>query len=152
MTTFKVFLTNPTMRAALFGPVDERHEAMGPLAETAVFSQCLHDADYVDSLYYARWPRGEVDLVSLDPSRQRPRSAVEVKWSDRAFDDPGEIKGLIEFARLHELPRMPLVTTLSRAGVRRFGAVAVEFAPTSLHCYAVAKNTLEPAGPRDSPG
>ena len=143
MTTFKVFLTNPTMRAALFGPVDERHEAMGPLAETAVFSQWLHNASYVDSLYYARWARGEVDLVSLDPAGQRPRFAVEVKWSDRAFDDPKEIKGLLEFARLHKMHRTPLVTTISKSGVRNFGGVAVEFCPASLHCYTVAKNTLE---------
>jgi hypothetical protein len=143
MTTFKVFLTNPTMRAALFGPVDERHEAMGPLAETAVFSQWLHNASYVDSLYYARWARGEVDLVSLDPAGQRPRFAVEVKWSDRAFDDPKDIKGLLEFARLHTMHRTPLVTTISKSGVRNFGGVAVEFCPVSLHCYTVAKNTLE---------
>jgi hypothetical protein len=25
MTTFKVYLTNPTMRAALFGPIAEHH-------------------------------------------------------------------------------------------------------------------------------
>jgi hypothetical protein len=143
MTTFKAYLTNPTMRAALFGPVDERHEAMGPLTETAVVSQWLHDAGYVESLYYARWARGEVDLVSLDPARQRPRFAVEVKWSDRAFDEPREIKGLLEFARLHEMPRSPLVTTVSRSGVRQFGEVQVEFCPASLHCYTVGKNTLE---------
>lgn len=143
MTTFKVFLTNPTMRAALFGPVDERHEAMGALTETAVFSQWLHNSAYVDSLYYARWSRGEVDLVSLDPAGQRPRFAVEVKWSDRAFDEPKQIKGLIEFARLHRLQRMPLVTTLSRTGVGHFGEVSVEFAPAALHCYTIAKNTLE---------
>jgi hypothetical protein len=142
VTTFKVFLTNPTMRAALFGPVNERHEAMGQLTETAVVSQWLHNASYVESLYYARWPRGEVDLVSLDPAGQRPRLAVEVKWSDRAFDDPMEIKGLIEFARRHSL-RLPLVTTVSRTGMRQFGDVSVEFVPASLHCYIVARNTLE---------
>lgn len=146
MTTFKVFLTNPSMRAALFGPVNEQDDAMGRLAETAVFSQWLHNARYVDSLHYARWQRGEVDLVSLDPTGQRPRFAVEVKWSDRPFDDPKEIRGLIEFARLHSLPRMPLVTTVSKTGVRQFGDVAVEFVPSSLHCYTVAKNTLERRG------
>ena len=50
MTAFKVYLTNPIMRAALFGPVDEGHEAMGPLVETALFSQWLHNRAYIDSL------------------------------------------------------------------------------------------------------
>lgn len=142
MTTFKLYLTNPTMRAALFGPVNEQHEAMGQMAETAVFSQWLHNAAYVDALYYARWPRGEVDLVSLD-ARQRPRFAVEVKWSDRPFEDMKEIKGLIEFAGKHALARHPLVTTYSTHGEKTVGQTTVEFSPTSLHCYTVGKNTLE---------
>ena len=56
------------MRAALSGPVDEHREAIGQLVETAVFSQWLHNAAFVDSLYYARWKSGEVDLVATaDP-------------------------------------------------------------------------------------
>lgn len=141
-TTFKVYLTNPTMRAALFGPVDEHHDAMGQLVETAVFSQWLHNTAFVDSLYYARWKSGEVDLVSLDP-RQRPRFAVEVKWSDRAWDNAKEIRGLLDFAKRHALERPPLVTTLSLSGRKDFDGLTVEFAPSSLHCYTVAKNTLE---------
>lgn len=141
-TTFKVYLTNPTMRAALFGPVDEHHEAIGQLVETAVFSQWLHNAAFVDSLYYARWKSGEVDLVSLDV-QQRPRFAVEVKWSDRPFDDAKEIKGLIEFSKKNPLGRIPLVTTYSKAGRKTMLGLEVEFCPSSLHCYTVAKNTLE---------
>ncbi len=144
MTTFKVFLTNPTMRAALFGPVTDQDAAMGSLTETAIFSQWLHNASFVDTLYYARWARGEVDLLSLDTARQRPQFAIEVKWSDRAGENPKEIRGLIEFARRHPLPRLPLLTTISTAGVRYFGDVAVELEPASLHGYTVAKNTLEP--------
>ena len=143
MTTFKVYLTNPTMRAALFGPVDESHEAMGSMAETAVFSQWLHNAAYVDSLYYSRWASGEVDLVSLDPAGQRPRFAVEVKWSDRVFDEPKEIRGVLDFSRKHKLRRVPLVTTVSKQGEKDIGGIRVEFAPVSLHCYTVGKNTLE---------
>jgi predicted AAA+ superfamily ATPase len=143
MTAFKVYLTNPTMRAALFGPVDEGHEAMGPLVETALFSQWLHNGAYIDSLYYARWKQGEVDFVSLDPATQRPRFAVEAKWSDRPFDDLRELKGLTSFSGRHPLVRPPLVTTCTKAGRKQVGGVDVEFAPAALHCYTVGKNTLE---------
>jgi len=37
--TFKVYLTNPSMRAALFAPVGADSPEVGALAETAVFSQ-----------------------------------------------------------------------------------------------------------------
>jgi predicted AAA+ superfamily ATPase len=144
--TFKVYLTNPTMRCALFGPVSAEHEAMGSMAETAVFSQWLHNAELVDGLHYARWKSGEVDLVSLDAARQRPQFAVEVKWSDAAYADNREIKGLLDFAARHPLKRLPLVTTISRAGVRRARDQDVEFTPVSLHCYTVGKNTLDSRG------
>lgn len=143
MTTFKVYLTNPAMRAALFGPVDESDEATGQLAETAVFSQWMHNTAYLDSLHYARWKKGEVDLVSIEPAGQKPRFAVEVKWSDRAVDDPRELKALIEFAKKHKLSRRPLVTTLTRGETKTVDGVEIDFTPCSLHCYTIGKNTLE---------
>ena len=53
---------------------------LGPLAETAVFSQYLHDEDA--HLFYSRWKKGEVDMVRLNAA-QKPVWAIEVKWSDR---------------------------------------------------------------------
>ena len=143
MTTFKVYLTNPTMRAALFGPIKEQDEAIGQLAETAVFSQWLHNSAYIESLYYARWAKGEVDLVSLEPGTQRPRFAIEVKWSDRAADNPKAVRQLALFAKRHTLRRAPLVTTYSRTGGINVEGVDIELSPTALHCYTVARNTLD---------
>ena len=143
MTSFKVYLTNPTMRAALFGPISEQDEAVGQLAETAVFSQWLHNSAYIQSLYYARWGKGEVDLVSLEPGSQRPRFAIEIKWSDRAVENPKELRQLALFAQRHELSRKPLATTYSHSGNVNVDGVEIELSPTALHCYTVARNTLE---------
>jgi predicted AAA+ superfamily ATPase len=142
MTTFKVYLTNPTMRAALFGPIREQDEAIGQLAETAVFSQWLHNSDFIDSLYYARWKTGEVDLVSLEPGTQRPRFAIEVKWSDQVADNPKELKQLAAFANRHSLHRPPLATTCTRSGQASVDGVTIDLSPTALHCYTGARNTL----------
>ncbi len=140
--TFKVYLTNSTMRSALFAPLDADDAAMGHMVETAVFSQWLHNASYIESLHYARWKKGEVDLVSLDAA-QRPRFAVEVKWSDRAPADAKEIKALLEFARVNTLARRPLVTTRTISDIKTMDGIEVEFTPASLHCYTVGRNTLE---------
>jgi uncharacterized protein len=140
--TFKVYLTNSTMRSALFAPLDADDAAMGHMVETAVFSQWLHNASYIESLHYARWKKGEVDLVSLDAA-QRPRFAVEVKWSDRARNDAKEIKALLEFARVNTLARRPLVTTRTISEIKTMDGIEVEFTPASLHCYTVGRNTLE---------
>jgi uncharacterized protein len=140
--TFKVYLTNSTMRSALFAPLDADDAAMGHMVETAVFSQWLHNASYIESLHYARWKKGEIDLVSLDAA-QRPRFAVEVKWSDRAPNDAKEIKALLEFARINPLARLPLVTTRTISEIKKMDGIEVEFTPTALHCYTVGRNTLE---------
>jgi hypothetical protein len=39
---FKAYLTNPSLRSALFAPVDAEDDSMGSLVETAVFAQWLH--------------------------------------------------------------------------------------------------------------
>lgn len=144
--TFKIYLTNPSIRAALFGYIDANDPAIGALAETAVWSQWLHSTGIIESLHYARWKQGrsdlEVDLVSLDSRTQSPRFLVEIKWSDRAYGDWSELRGIRALAERYPLSRMPLVTTLTAAGTGRDGNLEIEFMPTSLHCYTIARNLL----------
>ena len=144
--TFKVYLTNPSLRAALFGFVGAEDGAMGRLAETAVWSQWLHDTTTSRSLHYARWKAGRqdlgVDIVSLDTQTQKPRFAVEIKWSDAVIERPGALRGLRELATRHQLSRRPLVATRSYAGVGERDGVSIEFAPVALHCYTIARNLL----------
>ena len=144
--TFKVYLTNPSIRAALFGYVDAHDEAIGSLAETAVFSQWLHSTRTIESLHYARWKQGrsdlEVDLVSLDPRTQKPRFAVEIKWSDACSSDWSLLRGIRALTTEHALARPPVVTTLTASGMGEENGVRIEFVPTSLHCYTIARNVL----------
>ena len=148
-TSYKVYLTNPSIRAALFGIVRAHDSAMGHLVETAIWSQWLHSSDTIASLHYARWKEGradyEVDLVGLAASTQKPRFAVEIKWSDRAFDDWSELKGLRSFMAEHTLTRPPLVTTLTQSGTKKIDGKVVEFTPSALHCYTIARNLLAQA-------
>ena len=71
MRQFKAYLTNPSMRAALFGPLAENDEAIGNMAETAIFSQWFH-SNQLNNIHYARWKSGrqdrEVDLVYVNPA------------------------------------------------------------------------------------
>lgn len=144
--TFKVYLTNPSIRAALFGMVMAEDEAMGNLAETAVWGQWLHSAAVSNSLHYARWKSGrkdlEVDIVSVDQRTQKPRFAVEIKWSDRIVHDLNDLRGLRELAQKHKLVRTPLVTTRSYSGQADVDGMSVEFMPVALHCYTIARNLL----------
>jgi hypothetical protein len=61
---FKVYLTNPSMKAALFGPVAAEDAAMGALAETAVVTQYLHSPVFQE-LCVANWGKGEPHLQPI---------------------------------------------------------------------------------------
>ena len=138
-THFKVYVTTPALRSALFGPVTGDDEEMGPLAETAVFAQWFHSNL---ALHYARWRNGEVDIVHLD-KRQRPSWCVEVKWADRRVQSANELKGLQAFAGWH--PNLePLVTTrtLTKRDVQWTGIERLDYEPTSLYCYVVGYNLV----------
>jgi hypothetical protein len=120
--------------------------AMGQLAETAVWSQWLHGTDVSRSLHYARWKAGrqdlEVDIVSLDPRSQKPRFAVEIKWSDRAPQVLNELRGLPEIAARHRLALAPLVTTRTVTTRAESEGMTIEFLPVALHRYTIARNLL----------
>lgn len=130
---FKVYLTNPSIRCALFAPISEDDEQIGALVETAVYSQWFQDER---ELHYARWQGGEVDIVSLDPPW-----AVEVKWSDRFFDQPDDLRSLIAFCVKNRI-QSPSVTTRTKHGVQHTQSVEVEFLPASLYCFQVGYNLV----------
>ena len=137
--SFKVYLTNPSMRAALFGPIDADSPDMGPLAETAIFSQWQHNDRA--TLYYAQWKNGEVDIVYLDTITQLPRWAVEVKWSDRPFIHTDELENCVELAEKNTaLKEHFRVTSRTVSEAKEYKNIKFEFMPCSLYTYVVGKN------------
>ncbi|WP_262713872.1 ATP-binding protein [Sphingobacterium cavernae] len=95
VTSFKVYLTNPSLRTALFSPVKATDDEMGNMVETAILSQWMHRENL--DLTYSRWKGGEVDLVLVDDKKFKPRWGVEIKWSNRYFEKPQELSSLIQF-------------------------------------------------------
>ncbi|MBV6843211.1 ATP-binding protein [Xanthomonas euvesicatoria] len=141
-TAFKVYLTNPSMRAALFGRIGADSPNIGLLVETAIFSQWQHSR--ASNLYYARWQSGEVDIVSMSSSRQTPHWAVEVKWSDKPVASNGELANCVEFTRLNPSVSQPiLVTTRTISGRTTFCETEFRFKPAALYAYTLGANLLE---------
>lgn len=136
---FKIYLTNSSIRAALFAPIKTDDEFIGSLVETAIFSQWFHSKTL---LHYARWNNGEVDIVNISESQQKALWAVEVKWSDRHYDNPGNLKSLINFCHSQNLNRA-LVTTITQTGTKTLESVTFEYLPASLYCYQLGYNIIE---------
>jgi uncharacterized protein len=137
---FKIYLTNPSLRAALFSPVTPTDLAAGLMVETAIFSQWLHMDHH--ELHYARWKGGEVDMVRLD-SLQKPIWAVEIKWSNRYAKKPKELVSLIEFFKQNKIEESPYVTSIDITTTKQVGDLRMDFYPAALYCYTVARNVVE---------
>jgi hypothetical protein len=139
---FKIYLNNPSMRAALFAPVaPDDSELIGHLAESAIFSQWQHSPFFRD-LKYARWRNeGEVDIVYLNPGTQKPSWIVEVKWSDRAITRmPSETRGMQLLLAKHATIRSARFTTKTATTTWDIAGKTVVVQPSSLYCYTVGRN------------
>jgi hypothetical protein len=144
ITSFKVYLTNPSLRTALFSPISEMDSEMGNMVETAVLSQWMH-REKLD-LTYARWKEGrsegEVDLVLVDDKKFKPVWGVEIKWSNRYFEKPQELKSLIQFCKANDFQNA-LVTSLDQAGVKTLGPLLITFLPAAVYTYNIGDITLK---------
>lgn len=143
ITNFKVYLTNPSLRTALFSPIQETDNETGNMVETAIFSQWMH-RDNLD-LKYARWKmgrsEGEVDIVLIDNKLFKPQWCVEVKWSNRYFDKPQELGSLIHFCNQNDF-KATLVTTMDQTGNKTLGDLNITFVPAAIYAYNIGVVTL----------
>jgi len=144
VTSFKVYLTNPSLRTALFSPIKATDDEMGNMVETAILSQWMHRENL--DLTYARWKdgrkEGEVDLVLVDDKKFKPVWGVEIKWSNRYFEKPQELSSLIQFCKSNNF-KSSLVTSIDKLGVKEISDILFTFLPASVYAYNIGDNTLK---------
>ncbi|MBL8180640.1 MAG: ATP-binding protein [Blastocatellia bacterium] len=136
---FKIYLTNPSMWSALFETLSTESRVLPYLAETAIFSQWFH---IPEPRYYARWSKGEVDIVGLHPGTQKPMWAIEVKWSNRYSQDPKQLRSLLTFCTANKL-KEAVVTTLTDHFSVEHGGIELRFVPTSIYCWTLGHNIVK---------
>ncbi len=143
ITQFKIYLTNPSLRCALFSPLTEVDKALGSMVETALFAQRIQRDD--EEVFYANWKmgreNGEVDMIGLDRLNQKPIWAVEMKWSDRYFEAPGELKSLLSFVEKNNL-KAAIVSSRTKYGTKNLETVSLTFIPSALYAYILGYNTI----------
>lgn len=143
-TAFKIYLTNPSLRCALFQPIQPMDEKMGDMVETTIFAQWIQRENA--NISYANWKEGrnngEVDIVGISTFNQKPLWAVEVKWSDRYYEHTGELQSLLSFMENNQI-KQAIVTSIEKKGMKQLERVALQFIPTALYAYIVGSNTLQ---------
>lgn len=142
VSAFKIYLTNPALRCALFSPLKEGDEALGGMVETAIFAQWFQRES---ELFYANWKvgkkEGEVDIVKLDDVKLKPQWLVEIKWSDRYINKPGDLNSLDDFMDKNKISEA-IITSKSTSGVVEYKERELLFMPSSLYCYLVGHRTI----------
>lgn len=128
-TTFKVYLTNPCLRSALFGMPQEK-DLLGHLIETAMVAQFVQLAD-ITNIYYARWDGGEVDIVNLDAASQKITVAYEIKWKTTISQT--DTKNITKLCTRNGLRSSIILTESTWSEVTTDG-VKVHLVPLSLIC------------------
>lgn len=142
--SFKVYLTNPSLRTAMFSPVEELDQEIGNLVETAVLSQWMH-REKLD-LTYARWKEGrtegEVDLVLVDDKKFKPLWGVEIKWSNRYIEKAKELKSLLEFCKSNNL-KETVVTSIDLLSLKNIENIQITYIPAAVYTYNIGVKTLQ---------
>lgn len=143
-TGYKIYLTNPSLRTALFSPVMPTDDEVGNIVETSIYSQWLHRENA--ELYYAKWKMGrgdgEVDMIMLDNKRLKPSWAVEIKWSNRYIEKPNELKSLLEFCSLNKL-ESAVVTTIDKETTQTYRDIELNYYPAAVYAYVIGANTIK---------
>lgn len=141
-TFFKVALTNPSLRSAIFGKIEIDSRELESLAETAVFSQLMALRELYPMYRYARWSKGkdkgEVDLVRLGKTG-RPEAALEIKWSDRFASGEDQPKSLISYCVDGELSKA-FMTSKSTFSTTTKKKIEVEHIPVSMLCFILGSS------------
>ncbi|WP_316843800.1 ATP-binding protein [Pedobacter psychrodurus] len=144
VTSFKVYLTNSSLRTALFSPIVETDKETGNMVETAIFSQWMHRENL--DLKYARWKmgrsEGEVDIVLLDNKLFKPQWCIEIKWSNRYVEKPQELNSLIYFCKQNNF-KATLVTTIDISDNKTIEDINITYVPAAVYAYNIGVNTLE---------
>jgi hypothetical protein len=147
---FRIYLASPSLYTALLAPVTaEDTIKVGRLAETAIYGQWLHDLSLQQNLVRLRYVREskqgkhpEVDFVLLDAATNKPKWALEVKWTDRAFESPkNELRHLLEYCHLNELMSAH-VTTKTITSAKMVDGIELNFVPTARLALTIGQNII----------
>lgn len=140
---FKVYLNNPSMRAALFGTIGiNESDKVGHLAESAIFSQWQHSQSF-RQLRYARWKNeGEVDVVYLAADKPKPSWIGEISWSDDVANKYGQAtRSIAVMLRTHKKTiKAGFLTTKTITSATQIEGLRISIWPTALYCYIVGRN------------
>ena len=80
-------------------------------------------------------------MVGIDEKRLKPTWALEIKWSNRFAESPGELKSLLQFCRKNSL-HSAIATTIDKTERIALQDITIHFVPVAVYAYTVAFGTM----------
>ena len=79
----------------------------------------------------------------VEASSQKAFSLDEIKWTDKFYGDPSQLKSLRKFLEVNDGIRKIIVTTKSKLGSSTIYGNTFLFIPSALYAYWVSKYLFE---------
>ena len=79
----------------------------------------------------------------VEASSQKAFSLAEIKWTDKFYEDPSQLKSLRKFLEVNDGIRKIIVTTKSKLGSSTIDGNTILFIPSALYAYWVSKYLFE---------
>ena len=86
--------------------------------------------------------KGEVDIVWTNNVSLKTERVTEIKWSNRFFENPRNLKSLKYFLELNREIKDIVVTTKDELGNAEIEGRNVSFIPSSLYAYHISYNNI----------
>ncbi len=130
-TAFKVYLTNPSLRAALFGGIGAEDPGMVELAETALVAQIAH--------------------FGVDQAGGEIWTVVDINWKADAHKDRKSLRAPLSFVRKNGLDQLRIKTRNTYA-LKTMKGIKVLYSPIAEYVYHLGKLPVEILHENTEPG
>jgi len=136
---FRVYITNVSMRTALFTPLSVDDIRTEYMVETAILAQWQHVEK--DMFYYCKHDHVFIDLIKVDENKN-PVWITNVRWQHPHGLEHNELDIVGHFCEKHGL-LSSMITTKQTRDIIPSSNVIHSYEPASLYCYSIGKQIVE---------
>ncbi len=136
---FRIYISNPSLRTALFTPLKQDDPQTEYMVETAILAQWQHIEKGM--FYYCKKNKVVLDLIKVDENKN-PVWITDVRWQNPEGLEPDEMDIVGEFCAEHNLISSMITTKQSRDIIPAENVIH-SYEPASFYCYTVGKRIVE---------
>ncbi len=136
---FRIYITNASMRTALFTPLSFNDLRTEFMVETAIMAQWQHVEKGM--FYYCKHDHVYIDLIKVNENND-PVWVTDVRWQHPHVLQANEPDIVGNFCEKHGLLSSMITTKQTRDTIPSSNVIH-SYEPASLYCYSIGKQIVE---------